>query len=395
MTNPPMNWGYARTWDGFLHAFTRGQYEKINPTNFFAHPDVFMTQLGLYVGWAKDEFNILNITLAVVPILFFFKFQKRERAWLIGLAGIWFCLAIILLILLNPGLDKQSRDLNKVFFASSYTVIAMYIGYGLVLIAASLATQFQKFRLWAICGGLVAITLALVNLNHTVQGFENGADVGGADTFFGAIKQSFAHDQYGLPIYAGLILVALAVVFTVVNLICKEKAMVSVVLVVFSLLPLHSIMAHWADNEERDHWFGYWFGHDMFTPPFGIYPEMTRNAVLFGGTDPGRFCPTYMIFVESMIPHDKQPVEDQKFDRRDVYIITQNALADPTYLEYIRAQYNRSTQIDPPFFQEMLRSKSEVEQNYTTNIWRGWLIIFWIVHLRRGARRLRHGGAQI
>jgi hypothetical protein len=28
MTNPPMNWGYPRTWDGFIHAFTRGQYER-------------------------------------------------------------------------------------------------------------------------------------------------------------------------------------------------------------------------------------------------------------------------------------------------------------------------------------------------------------------------------
>ena len=36
------------------------------------------------------------------------------------------------------------------------------------------------------------------------------------------------------------------------------------------------------------------------------------------------------------------------------YFITQNALADPTYLDYIRAQYNRSLQLDPPFFQEFL-----------------------------------------
>ena len=32
-----------------------------------------------------------------------------------------------------------------------------------------------------------------------------------------------------------------------------------------------------------------------------VYPEMTRDAILFGGTDPGRFCPTYMIFCESFI----------------------------------------------------------------------------------------------
>src|SRR5581483_3484005 len=74
-----------------------------------------------------------------------------------------------------------------------------------------------------------------------------------------------------------------------------------------------------------------------------------------------------MIFCESFIPHDKQPAQDQKFDRRDVYIITQNALADDTYLKYIRAHYNRSAQIDPPFFQEALRSKKEIDDNYTTN----------------------------
>src|SRR5579863_4006740 len=98
-----------------------------------------------------------------------------------------------------------------------------------------------------------------------------------------------------------------------------------------------------------------------------IYPEMARNAILFGGTDPGRFCPTYMIFCESFTPHDCQPKEDQNFDRRDVYIITQNALADGTYLDYIRAHYNRSKEIDPPFFQELCRSAKEKEQGYQTN----------------------------
>src|SRR5438045_6916687 len=109
----------------------------------------------------------------------------------------------------------------------------------------------------------------------------------------------------------------------------------------------------------------------MFTPPFNgsdgkpLYPEMTKDTVLFGGTDPGRFCPTYMIFCDSFVPSNCLPPMDPKFDRRDVYLITQNALADGTYLNYIRAQYNRSAQIDPPFFQELVRSAKEREQNYT------------------------------
>jgi tetratricopeptide (TPR) repeat protein len=63
-----------------------------------------------------------------------------------------------------------------------------------------------------------------------------------------------------------------------------------------------------------------------------------------------------MIFCESFIPHDCQPEQDQHFDRRDCYLITQNAVADPTYLDYIRAQYNDSLQTNPPFFQNLLPS---------------------------------------
>jgi tetratricopeptide (TPR) repeat protein len=141
----------------------------------------------------------------------------------------------------------------------------------------------------------------------------------------------------------------------------------------FALMPLYPFLTHWSDNEQREHWFGYWFGHDMFTPPFKddkgreLYPEMTRDAILYGGTDPGRFCPTYMIFADSFLDEEDQPAFDKKFDRRDVYIITQNALADGTYLNYIRAHYNRSAQVDPPFFQELFRSERERFENYNTN----------------------------
>jgi len=98
-----------------------------------------------------------------------------------------------------------------------------------------------------------------------------------------------------------------------------------------------------------------------------VYPEMTKDTVLFGGTDPGRFCPTYAIFCDSFIPHDCQPDQDQNFDRRDVYLITQNALADGTYLDYLRAQYFRSQQQDPPFFSELARTLLK-DQPYQTNL---------------------------
>jgi len=86
----------------------------------------------------------------------------------------------------------------------------------------------------------------------------------------------------------------------------------------------------------------------MFCPGGG-YPDMDKDAVLYGGTDPGRFVPTYMIFCESFAkPKDRyrspylDPALCSKFDRRDVYIITQNALADQTYMSYIRDHYDFS-----------------------------------------------------
>ena len=108
-------------------------------------------------------------------------------------------------------------------------------------------------------------------------------------------------------------------------------------------LPIVSVTINWADNEERGHDFGYQFGYRMFKPGGG-YPEMEKGAILFGGTDPGRFVATYMIQVESQVsPRARTQLakypESATFDRRDVYIITQNALADSTYMHSVRDHY--------------------------------------------------------
>ena len=376
MTNPPMEWGYPRTVEGFIHAFTRGQYEKANPTDIIHDPMRFITQLSMLGSGIIEEFNWVYAFLALVPFVFFFKMHRRERAWLIGIVAIYFFLGVLLLILLNPPPDRAAQSLVRVFFTASHTLIALMVGYGLTLIAAFMATHYQRFRFWGLTGGAVALALAIYSFTDLTEitFFGEGANVS-LSTLLSFVGRTFTNkDQYGLPVYAGLILIGMAVVFVGALVMYRNRAPLGITLAVFALMPLHSIMTHWSDNEQRNHWFGYYFGHDMFTPPFKgadgkpLYPEMTKDAVLYGGTDPGRFCPTYMIFCDSFIPHKCQPSFDQNFDRRDVYIITQNALADGTYLDYIRAQYNRSTQIDPPFFQELFRSDKERQENYTTNL---------------------------
>ena len=524
MTIPPMQWGYPRTTEGFFHALTRGQYEKTAPVDFINDPLRFFTQLQMFAEGVVSEFNWVYALLALVPFLFFKRMQKRERAWVIGITAIYLCLGILLLMLLNPPPDRQARELIRVFFTASHVMVAMAVGYGLTLIASTLATHYDKARRAALFGGLVALDLAVFALavdthsllgmgqgdssalytfmkfvfvvvtsaclvlighrlffrpggeaqdNHalvglgviglismitaiqcfmnteltgigqsTLTGFgkvfcwlvavvavqfalkPKGAEdrmtmfivagilvfislaltfvtllgetpqLAGLGVFFKALGKVFAPDQYALPVIATLILAVSAVVYVIATAISKQRAPIWLALGLFAVTPLHSFLSHWAENEQRGHLFGYWFGHDMFTPPFEgpdgkfgwydpkaraemmkdpakakyIYPEMTRDAVLYGGTDPGRFCPTYTIFCESFIPPECKP-RDPLYDRRDVYIITQNALADGTYLNYIRSHYNRSAQNnDMPFFQELVRSKKEREDNYKTNL---------------------------
>jgi tetratricopeptide (TPR) repeat protein len=461
-TVPPMEWGYPRTLEGFIHALTRGQYEKIHPTsgtgntameiihNFF---NTYLTQIWRYMEGLNDELNILYLLLALVVFLFYLKMKRRERVWIIGMVAIFFCLGPFLVLLLNFPSDRQSLELNRVFLTSSHVIISMFIGFGLTLLATYLATHYASARRIFMVIGLCIVDMAMFMLIIQAQDrfdldkaeWANGLGYFkilcwllaaasaiifwreglkedkllsyGVPTFFGAlsiiptimalsslekpikfngialtmagISDAFKPAHYGLPVLAALLLLALGLIFVASLWMYRNRAPLIITLGVFAIMPSYSIFNHWFNNEQRNHWFGYWFGHDMFTPPVEgsdgkftydakvraqmmadknkkdlVYPEMARDAILFGGTDPGRFAPTYMIFCDSFIPHNCLPEFDQNFDRRDVYIITQNALADPTYLQYIRSQYFRSaeTQYDTPFFQELLRGKEEKEK---------------------------------
>ena len=82
MTNPPLNWGYPRTETGFWHAFTRGQYDKTNPSNPFSFR--FFEQLAMLITGAIEEFNLINLIIGLLPFVFYKRMLKRDRAWLVG-----------------------------------------------------------------------------------------------------------------------------------------------------------------------------------------------------------------------------------------------------------------------------------------------------------------------
>jgi hypothetical protein len=350
MTNPPMNWGYPRTLVGFVNLLGHGSYCRIYPTTDFIG---YFKQLSVIIGVGTgEEFSFLALLLAVVPFFFLRQMMTRECAWLIGLASLYALLGPILVFLFNPPPNRESLSFNRFYFTPSHLVVGILAGYGLAFLTALLVTQYERSRKWVLSGFAVLACFL----------------------FWRLAVQWRATPDWGLH---GASLVALVLVVAVALLLVFRRRQVPItgLLAAFALMPLCSIFAHWADSEQRDHLFGYWYGHDMFTaaPELcksangqPLYPPMAREAILFAGTDSGRFCATYMIFGESFVPPRDRT--DRSFDRRDVYLICQNCLADGTYLTGLRAQYFRSAQIDPPLFSELARSDRERDRNVTTNL---------------------------
>ena len=92
-------------------------------------------------------------------------------------------------------------------------------------------------------------------------------------------------------------------------------------------LPLITFTRNVSVCSQRGHDSGHRFGRLMFEPGNGV-PPMEKGAILLAGTDAGRFVATYRVFCERQ--------------RSDVCVIAQNALADNTYMNYIRDQYDVS-----------------------------------------------------
>ncbi len=290
-TNPPMNWGYAATKEGFVHAVTRGQYEKINTASFFS--EEFFIKIKLFLQAMVNQYSLpLTLLGLITPIVFIYiwtRCKPRGRSWM---AFVWIAFLITslgLLTIINPKLDRQDQEINIKFFAPAHGFYAMLIGYGIAVLFSIIAWQQKVIGGWLVriaCIALLAIPVV-------------------------SYRQNLA--------------------------LCNL----------------------------RGHDFGYLFGYLMFKPGNGIpysekqpdyqtiYPAMDKDSVLYGGTDPGRFVPTYMIFCESRVaPKDR--FRDKDFDRSDVYIITQNALADNTYMNYIRDHYDYTRPKNDGPFQKLL-----------------------------------------
>lgn len=130
-TNPPVNWGYPRTFEGFTHVLSRGQYEGVRPTDSLSR---YAEQLGMYGKGAFASLGVIYVLPALVPFWFLRRMRARERRWLLGLAGVFLCLSLLMVALLNPSPDLASMQLVERFYSASHLVLAVWTGYGLALL---------------------------------------------------------------------------------------------------------------------------------------------------------------------------------------------------------------------------------------------------------------------
>lgn len=276
-TNPPMNWGYARDTDGFYYSLNRSQYGG-------SLDDQLLRSAGALVG--TDSLRAKQEPPATAP-WHLGKLEKMHR-WS---AFFWFQLI------------------------ASFTIFSI-----LVFLSALLLIRRAPLpqRTW------LYLVLISFFLSAFLQPFMDGAEIDRAGWWL-----QMPYHTYTMLAYALVCAIGTAVLLEkLTERKIRHRTLLLILLLLSTAWPLWK---NYDTCSQRDRWFGWEFGHDMLK-------DLPTNSVVFGGTDPGRFVPTYMILGESTVPARWK--RDPLFDRRDLYIITQNALADPFYLRYIRAHYS-------------------------------------------------------
>jgi len=274
-TNPPMNWSYTRTAEGFFYSFNRSQYTgTLSDLSLKAlskvlgvptpadEPDANedkTSTLGEFWQWGGFFWTQTIISFSPLAILFltaaFLGILRQPRPPLA--ARVWIYLvasSFLLAMAFQPVLEHATTDKNGWWVQMPYHTYTNFI--------FSLLCGIGACFLWL---GIVA---RFPRLRHALWGL--------------------------------------------------------------LLLPLWPIYFNVDGASQRNHWLGWQYGHDMLS-------ALPKGSVIFGGTDAGRFIPTYLILGESTLPPSERI--DPSFDRRDLYIITQNALNDRYYLAYIHDQY--------------------------------------------------------
>jgi len=136
MSNPPVNWGYPRTAEGFLHVISRGQFERVHPT---IDPGVFGTQLVQFASGLPRAVGWSCVLFVASSLCSIFRMSRPGFRWLLGLLAVWICVGPLMVGELNPPPDRQAQELVELYFASAHAILALWAGVGMIWLGASLS----------------------------------------------------------------------------------------------------------------------------------------------------------------------------------------------------------------------------------------------------------------
>jgi tetratricopeptide (TPR) repeat protein len=297
-TNPPMNWGYTRTLEGFFASFNRSQYQG-------SLSDQSLRVLTNIVGMGTSGPSA--------------KAAKSEQS------------SPAKPLLAKPAFQWGTFFWQKLIVSFSPLSLILFFGAIFAVIHKSL-----ERRVWCY---VVLIGFALAAF---LQPAVDKARIDNAGWWLQMPYHTYTNFIFALACGIGALFLLSAIPITRVF---WQRAG----LALLALMPLWPLFLNADGASQRNRWFGWKFGHDMLhaLPP---------GAVVFGGSDPGRFVPTYMIFGESS--QDPSVKRAPDFDRRDLYIITQNATGDPLYLSYLRDHYQKRPAVANSF--EMWLGRDEM-----------------------------------
>jgi tetratricopeptide (TPR) repeat protein len=292
-TNPPMNWGYTRDSAGFFFSINRSQYSG-------SLSEVSVKSLGRLMGTPRGKPDARQPGA-----------QEQRNKW--QSAQLW------------VGFFWQ--QLLRAF--SIFGLIGYFSSFALVF-ALSLPKRVWVYFLH------VAFVLAAF-----LQPLTANSKIDNADWW-----TQMPYHTYTNLIFAALSGLGMGLL---ISRFSKARTYVFWLAPGLLALPLFTFAGSKNAASQKDRWFGWMYGHDMLK-------DLPASSVVIGGTDPGRFVPTYMIFGESTQPprHKRDPA----FDRRDLYIITQNALGEHNYMKYLRDQYTAARPTPSNGFERWLGRES-------------------------------------
>jgi tetratricopeptide (TPR) repeat protein len=205
--HPPLNWGSPNTWDAFWFHVLRMQYRNIEVVRPLS---VLAPQLKFFFSSTASE--SLPVIL-LLPALFTLWFARGEgRAWLLFTLAAFVFTGILLVILANTELDLNAQDLLKVYFLPAYTIVAVWIGYGISIIGLLALRSLRRLRREAIpMAAVTALWLLLpasnLVLNHR-QASMRGHDFGHlyGDMLINSLRREAVllagtDSSYSIPMY--------------------------------------------------------------------------------------------------------------------------------------------------------------------------------------------------